>query len=148
MLDVVVNSGRDSVSPVVGTGVWSASGHRTSSVCVETMAALFNKPTVEQDKKKHEAKRNAFFTFAALALNSNQAINHHQIHLSLQCNSQSIVNTPSFKHRLKCYITAYSLVCKLATFMTYISSFIRQAGFVLALGCYLPSPVCLCIKFT
>lgn len=45
-----------SVSPVVGVGVWSPSGHNTSSLGVETMAALVNIPTVEPDKKKHEVK--------------------------------------------------------------------------------------------
>ena len=31
-------------------------------------------------------------------------------------------------------------------YLPLVSSFICQAGFVLALGCYLPSPVCICIK--
>ena len=34
-----------------------------------------------------------------------------------------------------------TLICPLLVF-----SFICRAGFVLALGCYLPSPVCICIK--
>ena len=47
-------------------------------------------------------------------------------------------------------ITAYSLVSNInlsCLLLLFLVSFICRAGFVLAFGCYLPSPVCLCIKF-
>ena len=49
-------------------------------------------------------------------------------------------------------VPVYSLVSKLLVMLSIlicpllVFSFICRAGFVLALGCYLPSPVCICIK--
>ena len=48
------------------------------------------------------------------------------------------------------YISVYSLVCNYYSYVHYLYycfSFYCRAGFVLALGCYLPSPIiCIYIK--